>query len=293
MIQLLKRLDGAVDQNPQSNAQYLSASWQWLELLRKILRTGLVANPRGKETLEILNEVQLQVQMRSPVVAVKDRRLNYKFMATEAAWICSGRDDLETLVRVNSRMAAFSDDGKTLAGAYGPRFVQQLDYVVQTLLNDQMTRQATITLWQPNPRPSKDIPCTVALNFSIRRQKLHLHVFMRSSDAWLGVPYDLFSFTCMAACVLGHVNAALPGDERCDLGILTLTPSSSHLYAEHFDAAEELVRQWCSEGITVGTCMPLPSPQSRLDWDSLFLQLMLAGSTTEYPEFGYTPRPLF
>jgi thymidylate synthase len=148
-------------------------------------------------------------------------------MAAEALWILDGSDQLSELVRYNPNMAAFSDDGVTLAGAYGPRIMPQIPYVVSKLREDRDTRQAALTIWTPSPAPSKDIPCTVAMDFKVRDGKLNLHVFMRSSDIWLGLPYDVFSFSCVAYLVCSILGDVTPGT-------LYLTAASSHLYERHW-----------------------------------------------------------
>src|SRR3546814_5271713 len=61
----------------------------------------------------------------------------------------------------NRHISQFSDDGVVFAGAYGPRINLQLDYVLNKLREDPDTRQAGLTIWRPNPQPSKDIPCKI------------------------------------------------------------------------------------------------------------------------------------
>ena len=212
-----------------------TADQAWLGLLRTLLIEGQIIAPRGMRTLEVLHHVSLTVDLNHPVVTHPLRKLNYRFMAAEALWIQAGRNDLETLTRVNPKMANYSDDGVTLAGAYGPRIRPQVSYVVQALVRDRDTRQAALTIWTPSPEPSKDLPCTVAMTFSIREHRLYQHVFMRSSDAWLGVPYDVFSFSLLGievACLYNLVTK-----EPIGLGHLTVTMTSSHLYEEHWSPA--------------------------------------------------------
>lgn len=213
----------------------------WLRRLQEVLAEGTEAAPRGKKTLEILH-VTTRVALNRPVVLVPDRRLNYSFMAAEALWVAAGSDRLADLLPWNQRMAEFSDDGETLAGAYGPKVVAQFDYVATTLLRDPTSRQAVLSLWERNPSPSKDIPCTLALQFMIRDGRLDAHVFMRSSDVWLGLPYDLFTFAMVAVKLACRLN--MTGQFNNDvvrLGDLYLTAASSHLYAEHRAAAELIV----------------------------------------------------
>jgi thymidylate synthase len=206
----------------------------WIEALNDILINGHEVSPRGKLTREILQRT-LQVNMRKPVLTVPDRGLNYRFMAAEAYWILSGDNRVATIAPYNSRIAEFSDDGETFFGAYGPKIVAQLDYVVDKLLEDQDTRQAGLTIWRENPPATKDVPCTVAVFFSIRDSRLNAHVFMRSSDVWLGVPYDVFNFSMLAHLVCARLNRS---GLSISPGQLFLTAASSHLYAVNWGDAK-------------------------------------------------------
>jgi thymidylate synthase len=209
-------------------------SRSWIEALNDILVHGQEVSPRGELIREILQRT-MRVNMRKPVLTVPDRNLSYRFMAAEAYWILSGDNRVATIAPYNSRIAEFSDDGETFFGAYGPKIVSQLDYVVAKLLEDRDTRQAGLTIWRENPPATKDVPCTVAAFFNIRGGQLNAHVFMRSSDVWLGVPYDVFNFSMLAHLVCAHLNkkglSVAPGQ-------LFLTAASSHLYAINWDDAK-------------------------------------------------------
>lgn len=212
-----------------------SATNVWRYLLGEIL-DGDVVRPRGLETRELMHKT-IVVPLARPVIYDAARKLSYRFMAAEALWILNGDYRVETIAPYNPNIAQFSDDGVTFFGAYGPRVISQLDHVVGALVADRDTRQAVISIWRPNPPKTKDVPCTVALAFNVRESALNVHAFMRSSDAWLGVPYDVFNFAMIGARVACAMNyeSATP---RLTLGRLYLTAVSSHLYAERFDDAE-------------------------------------------------------
>jgi thymidylate synthase len=114
-----------------------------------------------------------------------------------------------------------------------------------------------INIWRENPRPGRDIPCTLSLQFLVRAGEIHAVVSMRSSDAWLGWPFDVFSFsmvTCWVALLIreriehydhGRLIARQnwPDAERqklseLKLGALTLNAGSQHLYERDFAKAE-------------------------------------------------------
>jgi len=153
-------------------------------------------------------------------------------MVAEFLWILAGLNDVNILAKYNSSMKNFSDDGEILSGAYGPRLLPQIPYVLENLKKPE-TRQAVATIWTPSPSDSKDVPCTISLQWLIRGGFLHCTVNMRSSDAWLGLPYDFFTFsqiTNYLALVLGR-----------PVGSVTMNLASSHLYAENHELASMII----------------------------------------------------
>lgn len=209
----------------------------WLDALNDILINGQPVAPRGKMTHEIPQRT-IEVNMRKPVLRVPERSLSYKFMVAEAFWILSGDDRVETIAPYNSRIKEFSDDGERFFGAYGPKIVAQVPYIVEKLLEDGDSRQAGLTIWRECPPKTKDVPCTVAVFFGIRGGQLNCHVFMRSSDAWLGVPYDVFNFSMLAHLVCGLLNEHFEPNHYVSPGMLYLTAASSHLYETNWDDAK-------------------------------------------------------
>lgn len=209
----------------------------WLQTIADILTDGEEVAPRGQPTKEILQRT-IQVDMRRPVLTIPQRKLSYKFMAAEAYWILTGDNRVSTIAPYNKNISQFSDDGETFFGAYGPKIVSQMDYIIGKLMQDPDSRQAGLTIWRECPPQTKDVPCTVAVFFNIRNGKLNCHVFMRSSDVWLGVPYDVFNFSMLSHMACTFLNK---GEARIEPGTLYLTAASSHLYARNFDEARACI----------------------------------------------------
>ncbi len=183
--------------------------------------------PRGKETIETLSHTSI-VDMRFPCITLMQRKMGFRFLAAEAHWILSGDNRLESILPYAKHIANFSDDGYRFQGAYGPRVSEQLRYVVETLKDDMDSRQAIINIWRENPRPSRDIPCTLNLQFFIRDLKVHCVANMRSSDLWLGWVYDVFNFTMITAWVALRLKEQ--GCIAYELGYLHLHAGSQHIY---------------------------------------------------------------
>lgn len=226
----------------------MNATEAWLRQLRLLYNEGHEVIPRGKRTREVVGS-QVKVDMRSPMVLWAPRKLSYKFMAAEAWWIMVGSDRVADISPYNPKISQFSDDGVVFAGAYGPKFALQREYVAQTLAKDPSSRQAVINIWRENPGPSKDVPCTLSLQFLIRGGvEIHCVASMRSSDVWLGLPYDIFNFTMLTAAIAldvqqRSVDHGTPTHQLAP-GQLHLTLGSSHLYEENFEQARGALAAW-------------------------------------------------
>lgn len=207
-----------------------------MAILQACSMDGSEISPRGQNTMELLS-VQSKFDMRWPMVTMLKRKLGYPFMAAEAHWILSGSDKLVDIEPWCPRYAQYSDDGIKLSGSYGPRVSGQLMYVAATLMSDPTTRQAVMTMWQKNPIPSKDIPCTISSQFLIRGGQLHLIQIMRSSDVWLGYPYDVFSFSMLALWLVVWLRQQ--GMKDLGLGMMALTAGSQHIYERNFKRIDE------------------------------------------------------
>ncbi len=243
-----------------------NATTAWLKQCAVILADGEEVSPRDQLTRELRTST-VHVDMRWPLVVCPARKLNYSFAAAEALWILDGDNRVETIAPYNPNIARFSDDGVIFNGAYGPRIQAQLDFVLERLRTDRDTRQAVLTIWQPCPPQSKDTPCTVAMAFSIRRDALHCAVFMRSSDVWLGLPYDIFNFTLVAALVACTYNERM---DPVELGTLTVTAASSHAYERDWSRIKE-----CLEDRTSVRCQKLPQSYIRSGaWSSIYDSLV-------------------
>jgi thymidylate synthase len=232
-----------------------SAGVVWLNLVRRILENGEVCSPRKKRIKEIMSS-PTAVAMSWPATNIVERKLGKRFMCAEAAWILSGDNRVETIRNYSPAISNFSDDGRYFKGAYGPKIVDQLMYVVDVLMADVDTRQAVLNIWRENPRTTKDVPCTISIQWLIRNGRLHCVDTMRSSDAWLGWPYDIFNFSMLSGFILLMIQercerAGIPLSAVPGLGNIYLNAGSQHLYEDQWEPCHEITK-----GYTCWTYMP-------------------------------------
>ncbi len=208
---------------------------EWLFTLQRLRSAGepvAPQNPSGA-TVEFLGRSFVVTDSAYCLLSVPERKLNPRFAVAEAIWMACGRSDLGSLTRYNSVMRNFSDDGLFLTGAYGPHLRGGLSRVLRKLKEDPLTRQAVLQIPRPKVYYTKDEPCTLSMQFLARHGKLHSICTMRSSDAWLGIPYDVFSFAFFQNCIAGSL-----GLER---GSLTINAGSQHLYDKHRDLVNQVL----------------------------------------------------
>jgi thymidylate synthase len=216
----------------------MQVNQDYIDLVSEIIDTGHVINCRGYRTCEVMNQ-QTMINMNQPLITLTGRKLGYKFACAEAGWVLEGDNRVMSIEPYSKIIKGFSDDGCFFFGAYGPKIIDQLEYIGRCFKNDLMSRQAVINIWREKPPVSKDIPCTLNIQFIIRPEKdvksykLFATVNMRSSDIWLGVPYDWFTFSMISAYVALYLRKIL-NMKNLYLGLLINNAGSRHLYEDAF-----------------------------------------------------------
>lgn len=209
----------------------------WLTGLEKLIKEGQTVPTRqaGQTTTELISN-QLIIPMDSPILSLQERKINYNFLAGGALWHITGMNDINWLAKYSKRITKFYDS-RFAFGSYGPRIISQLPYILQTLKENINSRQAVINIWNESPHiGNKDTSCLLSLHFLIRNNTINTVVSMRSSDYWLGLPYDIFDFSIITAYIVLLLGGGLK------LGNLYFNAGSSHLYSEYYDKAKLILR---------------------------------------------------
>jgi thymidylate synthase len=182
----------------------------------------------------------------------------------ELLWYLSKSNDLEYIMYYIHRYKKYSDDGKIVYGGYGPRLFNmhgkynQIDKVIQLLKNKPTTRQAVIQLFDAEDlaKPHNDIPCTCTLQFILRNGRLNMFTSMRSNDAYLGLPHDIFCFTMLQEIIARTLDV--------EIGIYKHAICSLHLYEINVKDAQ----QYIDEGVQ-STKFPMPEMPRGNPWEAI------------------------
>lgn len=174
----------------------------------------------------------------------------------ELLWYLSGSNQLEYIDWfIPNKYQDESTDHKTVRSGYGDRLfnwrgIDQVSNVIDLLRRKPTTRQAVIQIIAAEDIDSGEtsIPCTCTLQFLQRDGKLHLFVAMRSNDAYLGFPHDVFAFTMLQEIIARTLNT--------EMGTYIHTVGSFHLY----DKNEEGAKDYLNEGFqNIIPMMPMPT----------------------------------
>jgi thymidylate synthase len=159
----------------------------------------------------------------------------------------SGSDDL-TFIRYY--VPKYPEDGpniQTVRAAYGPRLEHKLDWAIEMLREKPTSRRVVIPIFQSTDCDisHKEVPCTCTLQFLLREGRLEVLAHMRSNDAFVGLPGDVFSFTMIQELVARALGA--------ELGTYKHLVGSLHLYDKHQQKAKNFI----DEGWQMKASMPL------------------------------------
>lgn len=223
---------------PDFRFQFANADTAYVKLMQHVIEQGERASPRGQATREIRGLTFVIENPCDNVITSIPRNLNYSFMNAEWLWIMTGSALRRAIQPFNKGLEIavdrYGDNNSqpTFSGAYGPKWIEQMPYILDTLTADPDSRQAIVNIWRDRPRQSADQPCTLNWQFFIRNGFVEMHTHMRSNDLWLGTPYDLYNFTQIQRWVAMMLKLPVGGYYH--------HVGSLHLYERNLELAQQV-----------------------------------------------------
>lgn len=195
---------------------------------------------RGRAILEMPRPVMCELAMSEATtwLPLTLGRLSNPFATlAELPWILNGDDSIEHLSFFLTRAADFSDDGKTWAGAYGPRLARNMNTVYKLLKEDPNSRRAVLPIFESHDIgrvfDSKDIPCTLGLVVQAQDDVLNLHGYMRSNDLVWGMSGANVPNWAQLLAILAEL-------QGMRMGAYWHTATNLHVYSRHLDRLSAL-----------------------------------------------------
>jgi thymidylate synthase len=235
------------------------------DLLHKVFTRLLAKKSEGRirptrgDASEVTG-VLLQVSQPRARLSLTEQKGRIFTSLGELLWYLSGKNDLRFISYYAPKYKVESTDKKTIYGGYGPRLfsmngsINQIENIISLLRQNPFSRRAVIQLFDAadiNGKREKDIPCTCVMQFLIRNRKLDMLVTMRSSDAFIGLPHDIFSFTMLQEMISRTLDL--------DIGKYKHFAGSLHLYEDKHAAAVKYLNEGWQETVHMPV-MPIGNP---------------------------------
>lgn len=181
------------------------------------------------------------------------RRTYARTAAAEVAWFLMGSRDVTWLRKYAPIWDKFvEEDGVTVDSAYGYRWRNhfgrdQLGDAIRALVNDPSDRRVFVSAWDPAQdglgRAAKNVPCPVGFTLSIVDNHLNSSLLIRSSDVFVGLPYDVMGHAILMDCVASEIRERRRHGTmgRLLLGTMHVTLAHPHLYECHWEMAKVCV----------------------------------------------------
>ena len=233
---------------------------QYLDLLDRILTEGTAKDDRtGTGTISVFgNQMRFNLDDGFPLLTTK--KLHLKSIIYELLWFLRGDTNARWLQERGVRIwNEWADPDGNLGHIYGYQWrswpdydgghIDQITDVIQQIRQNPDSRRLIVSAWNVADIRNMNLPpCHILFQFYVADGRLSLQLYQRSADTFLGVPFNIASYSLLLLMV-AQVTGLRPGD-------FVYTTGDTHLYRDHLEQARlQLTRT------------PRPLPTMRLNPD--------------------------
>ncbi len=212
---------------------------QYLELLDRVLAEGVIKGDRtGTGTKSVFgHQMRFDLSKGFPLLTTKKTHL--KSIIYELLWFLKGETNVKYLQNNNVRIwnEWASEEGE-LGPIYGYQWrswpsangkkIDQISQVLKSLKNNPDSRRHIVSAWNVGEIENMALPpCHILFQFYIAEGKLSCQLYQRSADIFLGVPFNIASYSILMMMMAQELNLKL-GDFVHTLG-------DAHIYMNHID----------------------------------------------------------
>jgi thymidylate synthase len=221
---------------------------QYLDLLQHVMDAGVRKMDRtGTGTVSVFGyQMRFDLSQGFPLLTTK--KLHLKSVIFELLWMLQGDTNIRYLNQNGVTIwDEWADDTGDLGPVYGAQWrswrgadgktVDQITSVVEGIKVDPNSRRHIVSAWNPAEIDRMALPpCHLLFQFYVADGRLSCHLYQRSADLFLGVPFNIASYSLLTMMV-AQVTGLAPGDFVHSFG-------DAHLYLNHLDQARlQLTRE--------------------------------------------------
>jgi thymidylate synthase len=213
----------------------------YLDLLRHILEHGSDKPDRtGVGTRSVFGH-QLRFDLRDGFPLLTTKKLHVRSIVHELLWFLRGETNVAYLREHGVRIwDEWADANGELGPVYGKQWRawegpdgarhDQIARVIEDLRGNPHSRRHLVSAWNVADLPRMALqPCHALFQFYVADRTLSCHLYQRSADVFLGVPFNIAEYA-----LLTHMIAQVVGLEPREL---ILTFGDVHLYRNHHEQA--------------------------------------------------------
>ncbi len=273
---------------------------QYLDLMRHIRDQGVRKEDRtGTGTVSVFG-YQMRFDLAQGFPLVTTKKCHLRSIIHELLWFLKGDTNIAYLkdngVSIWDGWATEDGDlgpvyGKQWRSWEGPdgKVVDQISELVEQIKTNPDSRRLLVSAWNPTVLPDTRFspsenakqgrqalpPCHCLFQFYVLDGKLSCQLYQRSADVFLGVPFNIASYSLLTM-MIAQVTNLRPGDFIHTFG-------DAHLYLNHLEQVEEQLSR-----------EPYPLPQMKINpkvedlFDFIFEDFELVG----YQAHPHIPAPV-
>lgn len=214
---------------------------QYLDLLNRILTEGVQKGDRtGTGTISVFgNQMRFNLEDGFPLLTTK--KLHLKSIVYELLWFLRGDTNVHWLQEHGVRIwNEWADSDGNLGHIYGYQWrswpdynggnIDQIKEVISQIKENPNSRRLIVSAWNVADINNMNLPpCHILFQFYVADGRLSLQLYQRSADTFLGVPFNIASYSLLLMMV-AQVCGLRPGD-------FVYTTGDTHLYLDHLEQA--------------------------------------------------------
>ena len=205
---------------------------QYLDLLQHILNDGFQKGDRtGTGTISVFGH-QMRFNLEEGFPLLTTKKVHLRSIIHELLWLINGDTNIKYLHDNKvSIWDEWADSNGDLGPIYGAQWrnwnnegIDQIADLIESIKNNPNSRRHIVTAWNPSVLPdekSKDFaknvadgkaalpPCHAFFQFYVADNKLSCQLYQRSADVFLGVPFNIASYSLLTMMIA----------QVCDLGL--------------------------------------------------------------------------
>jgi len=221
---------------------------QYLQFLRHIITNGMTKNDRTGTGNKSVFGYQMRFDLQQGFPLVTTKKLHLRSIIYELLWFLQGNTNIKYLQDNGVRIwNEWADKYGDLGPVYGKQWrswqtidgkaIDQISELIEQINHNPDSRRLIVSAWNVADLAKMALPpCHLLFQFYVVNNKLSCQLYQRSADAFLGVPFNIASYS-----LLTHMIA-----QQCDLtvGEFVWTGGDCHVYDNHVEQVNlQLTRQ--------------------------------------------------